>query len=76
MPAKEDNGISYKAEDSLFFLLVRGSGDWVPLSEDSQGLDRASEPEGDAPCVERTPEAEAHVLIPDCEIEDVDKDGG
>ena len=76
MPAKEDNGVSYKAEDSLFLLLVRGSGDWAALSEESQGLDRASEPEGDVPFVERTPEAEARVLVSNCEVEDVDKDGG
>jgi hypothetical protein len=73
MPAKEDNGVPPKAEDSLFLLLVRGPRDQSPLSEKCQGSDNTAEVEGYPLSVDQTV---AQASGSDCEVEDTDAHGG
>lgn len=70
MPAKEGDNVHYTAEDSLFFLLVRGSSDQVSHSEESQDLDLTSELEKDTHSLEHTPVPKVSALGPDCEGND------
>jgi len=70
MPAKEDNGVSAQAEDSIFLLLVRGFSDRAPLTEESQDLDHTFEPEEGTLFVDHTPQSDAQTLVSDFKVED------
>ena len=72
MPTKKDYGTPYEAEDSLFFLLVRGSSDRI---EASQNSGQTSEPETDTLSAEQTPKTGVQALGPDHETEDTSAHG-
>lgn len=75
VPTKEDDGTPCKAEDSLFYLLVRGSSDRPPLSGEYQDSDHTSTLEGDSLSVERTYETGVEAPCSDSDVEDEDPCG-